>query len=62
MKGGRKHLLSWALWKQLISITGQLLPDFQSYLITRDQANSEGGNNKIYNKSCDKACTRVELG
>jgi hypothetical protein len=43
-------------------VTGQLLSYLQSYLITRDQANSAGDNKKVYNKSCDKARACVELG
>jgi hypothetical protein len=61
-EGGRRYLLRWTPKKELISITGQLLPDLQSYLITRDKANSAGDNKKVYNKSCDKACIYVELG
>jgi hypothetical protein len=62
VKGGRRHLLSWAPKKELISITGQPLSDLHSCLITREQANSEGDNKKINNKNCDKARTCVELG
>jgi hypothetical protein len=62
VKGGRRHLLSWAPYKELISIIGQPLSDIQSYLITRDQANSAGDNKEVYNKSCDKARTCMELG
>jgi hypothetical protein len=63
VKGRRRHLLScWAPYKELISITGQPLSDLHSYIITRDHANSAGDNKKVYNKSCDKARTCVELG
>jgi hypothetical protein len=38
------------------------MSNLQSYLITRDQANSAEDNKKAYNNSCDKARTCVELG
>jgi hypothetical protein len=44
--GGRRHLLSWAPQKELISISRQLLSDLHNCLNTWDQDNSAGDNNE----------------
>jgi hypothetical protein len=58
---GWENIYSGGPLRKSSSQTGQHLSDLQSYLITRDQANSAGDNKKVYNKSFDKARTCVEL-